>query len=217
MPTRDVGMSLRVITREACLRLARLTYEYAVSRGLSEVVVVHKRTALPHTDGLFVESFEEVNEKYAAVKTAYMRIDTFSSSIGMHPERFPLVATTNLFGDIISDQVSGLVGGVGLAPSLNAGHEHAMAQAVHGTAEDIAGRNWANPIALILSAELLLEWLGRKEGSRALSDAGASIYRAVGAVLSKGLLSRDLGGSATTDDIGQALLEEIKAEQAVRR
>lgn len=209
MPTRDVGISLRVITREACLRLARLTYDYAISKDLSEVVVVHKRTALPHTDGLFIEAFEEIGQEYPGIEAQYMRIDTFSSTIMIEPERFPLVATTNLFGDIISDQVSGLAGGVGLAPSLNAGHEHAMAQAVHGTAEDIAGKGMANPVALVLSGGLLLEWLGRRDGNPAVTSAGADIRNAVDAVLQKGMRTRDVGGTASTSDVGEALLAYI--------
>ncbi len=119
--------------------------------------IAHKRTALPQTEGLFIGAFEKLSCGYPTITLNLLRVDTFSSSFPRRHKEFRLVATTNLFGDILSDQASGLAGGVGLAPSLNAGSDHAMAQAVHGTAPDIAGKGLANPAALILStAQLLL-------------------------------------------------------------
>jgi 3-isopropylmalate dehydrogenase len=119
------------------------------------VAVIHKRTALPQTEGLFIGAFERLQPEYRNIQLEFVRIDTFSSSFPRDPHRYRLVDTTNLFGDILSDQASGLAGGVGIAPSLNAGADHAMAQAVHGTAPDIAGRGLANPAALMLSTALL--------------------------------------------------------------
>src|SRR5205814_5348239 len=123
------------------------------------LAVIHKRTALPQTDGLFIGAFERLRPEYPNIELELVRIDTFSSAFPRDPHHYRLVATTNLFGDILSDQASGLAGGVGLAPSLNAGSDHAMAQAVHGTAPDIAGKGVANPAALILSTAQLLDWL----------------------------------------------------------
>jgi 3-isopropylmalate dehydrogenase len=213
MPTRDVALSLRVITREACTRFARLSLAYAQAEGKEKVVVVHKRTALPRTDGVFLEAFEEAQQDFPGICVEPMRIDTFSSLLPQEPQRFGVVATTNLFGDIISDQASGLVGGVGLAPSLNAGTEHAMAQAVHGTAEDIAGKRVANPTALILSAAMLFEWLARSGAGSGWRDAGILIRDAIELVLYSGVRTPDLGGQASTSDITAAVVHSIEKRQ----
>src|SRR5262249_2786129 len=147
--------------------------------GEKRLAIVHKRTALPQTEGLFIGAFDKLKGRYRNVVLELVRIDTFSSSFPRDPHRYRLVATTNLFGDILSDQASGLAGGVGLAPSLNAGLDHAMAQAVHGTAPDIAGKHRANPSALILSTAMLLRWFYLRTKSRACRDAGDLIERAV--------------------------------------
>ena len=148
-PTEDVALSLRVITGVACDRFARFSLDYAAAQGESVLHIAHKRTALPQTEALFIGAFEKLSFEYPTITLNPMRVDTFSSSFPRRHKEFRLVATTNLFGDILSDQASGLAGGVGLAPSVNAGGNHAMAQAVHGTAPDIAGRGLANPAALI--------------------------------------------------------------------
>ena len=132
-PTPDVGISLRVITASACERFARFAFDYAAATNIDRLAVVHKRTALPQTEGLFIGAFERLHPEYPNIALELVRIDTFSSAFPRDPHRYRLVATTNLFGDILSDQASGLAGGVGIAPSLNAGSEHAMAQAVHRT------------------------------------------------------------------------------------
>jgi 3-isopropylmalate dehydrogenase len=212
MPTADVAIALRVITRAACDRFAKMTFEYARANGHGTLVVVHKRTALKQTDGLFCEAFAQLESSFPEIAVEYMRIDTFSSSLPAEPGRFGLVATTNLFGDIMSDQASGLVGGIGLAPSLNAGNEYAMAQAVHGTAADIAGKGLVNPAALILSAGMMLEWLGRREraqhreeSAQAWERAGTLISEAVSSAIADGTRTRDLGGSASTAEFGSAV------------
>ena len=209
MPTADVAISLRVITKRACDRLARLSFEYAKGKDRKSLVVVHKRTALPQTDGLFIAAFEEIKDEFPDVAVEYMRIDTFSSLLAKEPERFGLVATTNLFGDIMSDQASGLVGGVGLAPSVNIGAEHVMAQAVHGTAEDIAGKNIVNPAPLMLSTALMLGRLGQMTGDSACTVAAKTLEDAVAAALSSGRVTGDLGGTATTEDFTAEVLSSI--------
>jgi isocitrate/isopropylmalate dehydrogenase len=157
--------------------------------------VIHKRTALPQTEGLFIGAFEKLHPEYPNIELELVRIDTFSSSFPRDPHRYRLVATTNLFGDILSDQASGLAGGVGVAPSLNAGGEHAMAQAVHGTAPDIAGRGIANPPALILSTALLLNWF----------DLG------VRNAISGGATTPDLGGDVSTDAFATTVITALEA------
>jgi 3-isopropylmalate dehydrogenase len=209
-PREDVGLALRVITGEACERFAKFCLDYAAALGEKRLAVVHKRTALPQTDGLFIGAFEKLKDRYRDVTIELVRIDTFSSSFPRDPHRYRLVATTNLFGDILSDQASGLAGGVGLAPSLNAGLDHAMAQAVHGTAPDIAGKQKANPSALILSTAMLLRWFYQRTRSRACRDAATLIERAVQDAMSSANTTPDLGGSASTKAFSKSIIAAMK-------
>lgn len=204
-PREDVALSLRVITGEACERFARYAFQYAQAAGEKRIAVVHKRTALPQTEGLFVGAFDRLKKRYPRIAVEPIRIDTFSSSFPRAPERYRLVATTNLFGDILSDQASGLAGGVGLAPSLNAGLGHAMAQAVHGTAPDIAGKGRANPSALILSTALLLRWFYQQTRSRACRDAALLMENGVKGAIASGATTPDLGGRETTASFARAV------------
>jgi len=211
-PRDDVGLALRVITGEACERFARFAFEFARAAGLDRISVVHKRTALPQTDGIFIGAFERLQKDYPRIAVELVRIDTFSSSFPRNARHYRLVATTNLFGDILSDQASGLAGGVGLAPSLNAGPEHAMAQAVHGTAPDIAGQGKANPAALILSTALLLRWFYQRTGRAGCRDAAAILENAVRRTIESGLTTPDLGGSASTSDFARAVIRTMSAK-----
>lgn len=214
-PTEDVALSLRVITGVACDRFARYCFEHAHATGNKLINVVHKRTALPQTDGLFIASFENIGKEFPDIKIEIVRVDTFSSSFPRDPHRFKLVATTNLFGDIMSDQASGLAGGVGMAPSLNAGLEHAMAQAVHGTAPDIAGQGKANPSALILSTALLMSWFFQRTGNEAYRTVAGLIGRGVRATIAGGTATGDLGGKATTASFGAAVAKTIGADDKI--
>lgn len=209
-PRDDVALSLRVITAEACNRFARFAFDYAVATGERTLAVIHKRTALPQTEGLFIAAFEALHNRYRTIALELVRIDTFSSSFPREPDRYRLVATTNLFGDILSDQAAGLAGGVGLAPSLNAGLDHAMAQAVHGTAPDIAGRGRANPSALILSTALLLRWIYQRRRSRACLETAILMEGGVKAAIAAGTLTPDLGGSASTSVFTKAVISSLK-------
>jgi 3-isopropylmalate dehydrogenase len=209
-PTDDVALSLRVITGVACDRFARFALEYASAAGVKRLHVVHKRTAMPQTEGLFIGAFEALKPEFPDVELNLLRVDTFSSQFPRHHKEYGLVATTNLFGDILSDQASGLAGGVGLAPSLNAGSDHAMAQAVHGTAADIAGKGMANPAALILSTALLLRWLYQRSKIDAARRAGLMMEHAVGSAIRQGTVTADLGGSASTSAFTKAVIGELQ-------
>jgi 3-isopropylmalate dehydrogenase len=208
-PTDDVALSLRVITGEACRRFARFAMEYAAASNVKRLHVVHKRTALPQTEGLFIGAFEALQGEFPGVELNLLRVDTFSSAFPRAHKDYRLVATTNLFGDILSDQASGLAGGVGLAPSLNAGADHAMAQAVHGTAADIAGKGLANPAALILSTALLLRWLYQRSKVEAARTTASAIEQAVTATIRKGTVTADLGGKASTSAFTQTVIGEL--------
>lgn len=217
-PTDDVALSLRVITGAACERFARFCFEHASAGGERKLSIVHKRTALPQTDGLFIAAFEKFAQRYPSVEMELLRVDTFSSSFPRAPHLFRMVATTNLFGDILSDQASGLAGGVGMAPSLNAGADHAMAQAVHGTAPDIAGEGLANPSALILSAALLLRWMNRRNGNESCRAAADLMSDAVIDTIERGGGTLDVGGAASTEAFADTVIEAMSgAEEASAR
>jgi 3-isopropylmalate dehydrogenase len=209
-PREDVGLALRVITGEACDRFAKFCLDYTAALGEKRLAIVHKRTALPQTDGIFIGAFEKIKDRYRSIAIELVRIDTFSSSFPREPSRYKLVATTNLFGDILSDQASGLAGGVGLAPSLNAGLDHAMAQAVHGTAPDIAGKQKANPSALILSTAMLLRWFYLRNKVRACRDAADLIDHAVKEAILSGETTPDLGGSASTSAFAKSVIAAMR-------
>jgi 3-isopropylmalate dehydrogenase len=198
-----------VITGTACDRFARFVLEYAAALGHSKVVVLHKRTALPQTEGVFIGAFDRLKTEFPKLEVELVRIDTFSSALPREHARFRLVATTNLFGDIASDQASGLAGGVAVAPSLNAGITQAMAQAVHGTAADIAGKNLANPTALALSTAMLLRWVDQRKRNRAARAAAGLIEHGIQGAMKAGVLTADLGGKATTSSFTKAVLKAI--------
>jgi 3-isopropylmalate dehydrogenase len=208
-PTDDVALSLRVITGAACDRFARFSLDYAAAQGESVLHIAHKRAALPQTEGLLISAFEKFSPEYPAVTLNPLRVDTFSSSFPRRYKEFRLVATTNLFGDILSDQASGLAGGVGLAPSLNAGVDHAMAQAVHGTAPDIAGKGFANPAALILSTAQLLDWLYQQTREPACRNTAQLLRQGVAGAIDGGTYTADLGGSASTWAFAKAVIANM--------
>ena len=209
MPTKDVALSLRVITQVACDRFARFSFEYAKATGQKKISIAHKRTALPQTEGVFIGAFERIKDEYSGIDLELLRVDTFSSSMPRDHRKFPLVATTNLFGDILSDQCSGLAGGVGIAPSLNASTTQAMSQAVHGTAPDIAGKGIANPSALILSTAMLLRWFFQNNGDIRCKQAADLMEKAVRSTIDAGTTTPDLGGKATTSSFAKAVMEAI--------
>ena len=209
MPTKDVALSLRVITQVACDRFARFSFEYAKATGQKKISIAHKRTALPQTEGVFIGAFERIKDEYSGIDLELLRVDTFSSSMPRDHRKFPLVATTNLFGDILSDQCSGLAGGVGIAPSLNASTTQAMSQAVHGTAPDIAGKGIANPSALILSTAMLLRWFFQNNGDIRCKQAADLMEKAVRSTIDAGTTTPDLGGRATTSSFAKAVMEAI--------
>ena len=212
-PTDDVALSLRVITGVACDRFARFSLEHAKATGNSVLHIAHKRTAMPQTEGLFISAFEKLQPEFPDISVELLRIDTFSSSFPREPHRYKLVATTNLFGDILSDQASGLAGGVGMAASLNAGLDKAMAQAVHGTAPDIAGQGKANPSALILSAAMLMTWWYQKTGEASYRKAAKLMEAGVRGAVEQGNATADLGGRASTSSFADAITRTMQDDR----
>jgi len=211
-PNEDTVLSVRLITRKACLRIARAGFELARARGRKRrVSLVHKANVLRRGDGLFLDCCREVARDYPEIAVNDFHIDAAAMHLVMRPAEFDVIVTTNMYGDILSDEAAGLVGGLGLAPGLNAGDKLAMAQAVHGSAPDIAGKGIANPAAEILSAAMLLEWLGHRRNDAALRRAGRAMEAAVDAALARGQsLTPDLGGKSGTQDFAAAVARNLE-------
>lgn len=208
-PTEDLALSVRKITRQASERIARAAFDAAMSRR-KKVTAVHKGNVLKISDGLFLEAVQTVAKEYPDVELETVIVDAMAALLVRSPETFDVIVTTNMYGDILSDEASELAGSLGLAPSLNAGDSIAMAQAQHGSAPDIAGQDIANPTSLILSMAMLLEWLGRRHNIAALSDAAAAVEKAVHECLNDPTKrTGDLGGSLGTHAFGQAVVEKV--------
>ncbi|WP_420394021.1 isocitrate/isopropylmalate family dehydrogenase [Acuticoccus sp.] len=208
-PTPDVALAVRKITRAASLRIARAAFA-AAERRRGRVTAVHKANVLSLTDGLFLRSVREVAAEHPRVELDEVIVDAMAALLVRDPARFDVVVTTNMFGDILSDLAGELAGGLGLAPGLNASESHAVAQAVHGAAPDIAGRGIANPAALILSAALLLAWLGERRGDGALGEAAHAVEAAVTDALADPMVrTPDVGGLGTTQGFAEAVARRV--------
>ena len=201
--TEDGAIAKRIITREAEERIIDYAFQYAKDNNRTKVTAVHKANVLKKTDGLFKEIFYEVGEKYPDIDTEDFYVDATAMYLVTQPQEFQVIVTTNLFGDILSDEGAGLVGGLGLIPSANIGSEGALFEPVHGSAPDIAGQQKANPIAMMLSAVMMLRYLGENEEA---DKFDAAILKE----LSEGkTLTGDLGGSATTMEVAQAIKDAL--------
>ncbi len=205
----DTAIAERVITGKGSTRIARVAFERARQRasrpnfnGRPAVTVVHKANVLKITDGLFRECALQVAQDYPEIAVKEMLIDTMAMRLVRDPENFDVIVTTNLFGDILSDEASALIGGLGVAPSANIGERVAVFEPVHGSAPDIAGQGLANPIGAILSAALLLDHIGQ-------APQAARVRRAVNATLGQGMLPRDLGGAASTREVTKCIVSNL--------
>ena len=198
MPDADSAFAIRKITAKACARVAQAAFELAMERR-RKVTAVHKANVLKLTDGLFLREVRKVAEAFPDVELEEVIVDAAAALLIRSPDRFDVIVTTNMFGDILSDEASELTGSLGLGGSINAGDAVCVAQAQHGSAPDIAGRDVANPVSLILSAAMLLDWRGRRDGNRKLIEAAARIQAAVERVLDDPKArTRDIGGQAGT-------------------
>ncbi|MCB1972223.1 MAG: isocitrate/isopropylmalate dehydrogenase family protein [Geminicoccaceae bacterium] len=205
MVTEDVSMAFRRITRHSSMRIAREAFALAGTRG-RHVTAVHKANVMRVTDGLFLECCRKVASEHPDVTYDERIVDAMCALLVRSPDRYDVIVTTNMFGDILSDLASELAGSLGLAASLNAGENAAMAQAQHGSAPDIAGQDIANPSSLIGSAVMLLNWMGQRDDDPALLKAAEAIDASLEAALtSPGLRTRDLGGTTGTRAFAQAV------------
>ena len=208
--TPDVVISLRRITRQCCERIARSAFELAMTRG-KHVSIVHKANVLKIGDGMFIDICHAVGKEFPEVRIDDFIVDAMMAHVVRAPERFDVIVTTNMFGDILSDLTAELSGSLGLGGSLNAGAAHAMGQASHGSAPDIAGQNIANPLSLILSAGMLLGWHGQRKGLQAFIDASSAIEKAAAAAVGAHEVTRDVGGTLSTSETGAAFAARLLA------
>jgi isocitrate dehydrogenase (NAD+) len=196
--------SVAIITRHGSERIVRYAFDYALTHGRRKVTLVHKANILKFSQGLFLDVGRMVAREYEGrVEFEERIIDAMAMHLVMRPEQFDVVVTTNLFGDILSDEISGLVGGLGLAPGANIGKSAAIFEAVHGTAPDIAGKNIANPGALVLAACMMLEHIGDGERAQRIRSAFERTVR------EGKVLTRDLGGAAGTDAFTDAVIANL--------
>ncbi|ATG74850.1 isocitrate dehydrogenase [Zobellella denitrificans] len=195
--------AMSIITREGAERIVVFAYELARNEGRKKVTIVHKANILKSTSGLFLDVAREVAKRYPDIETNEMIVDAACMNLVMYPERFDVIVTTNLFGDILSDLCAGLVGGLGMAPGANIGKDVAIFEAVHGSAPDIAGQNIANPCSVILASIQMLEHLG-------MQDKARQIREAVRKTIAEGkTVTRDLGGTASTTEFTQAIIANL--------
>jgi 3-isopropylmalate dehydrogenase len=209
MPVEGVAISMRKITAKASNRIARAAFDWA-QRRRRKVSIVTKKHILRMTDGLFYDECVRVATEYPDVEWESVIVDAFNADIYLNPSRYDVVVMTNMFGDIISNLCSALSGGLGLGGGINAGDAHAMANAAHGSAPDIAGQDKANPVSMITSAAMLLEWMGARHGREDLVRAALEISQAVDIILANPQLrTADLGGPASTRECTDAIVGHI--------
>lgn len=199
----DTVYAYKLITRKASERIIREAFEYAVKNGRKKVTCVHKANIMKQSDGLFLDIFNQIKTEYPQIESNDIIVDAACMRLVMDPGKFDVMVMPNLYGDIVSDLTSGLIGGLGLLPSCNLGEEYVMFEAVHGSAPDIAGKGIANPTAFLWSACMMLEHLDK-------ADVAAKIRRAVDVVLKdKNVITPDLGGLGSTETYKNAIIAHL--------
>ncbi|MGZ5877305.1 MAG: isocitrate/isopropylmalate dehydrogenase family protein [Bradyrhizobium sp.] len=211
--TPEVVVSLRRITRFCCERIAQAACRLAMRRR-KRLTIVHKANVLKIGDGMFLDICRETARGYPDLVVDDVLVDAMMAHVVRQPDRFDVIVATNMFGDILSDLTAELSGSLGLGGSLNVGAQYAMAQAAHGSAPDIAGRDVANPISLILSAALLLAWHGERSGAAKYKTAARAIEDAVAVAIQNRRVTRDVGGNLGTAATGQTIVEILQSERA---
>lgn len=204
-----VVMSMKVATEKSCERIARWGFEYSRKRNRKKITVFHKANIMKITDGLFIKKAREVSEQYPDIEYEEYIIDAGCMRLVQDPGRFDTLLLENLYGDVMSDLCAGLVGGLGVVPGANIGNEYSVFEAVHGSAPDIAGLEIANPLALIMSAVMMLRYLADSEGREEMREAADKIKTAYNIALSNGDATQDLGGDLKTADFARVLIQNI--------
>lgn len=196
-----VAESLKIVTERACQRIAEFAFRHARAAGRRRVAVVHKANIMKLTDGMFLDVVRRASRRFTDIETTELIVDACAMGLVRDPARFDVLVMDNLYGDILSDLAAGLVGGLGVVPGANIGDDCAVFEAVHGSAPDIAGRNVANPTALVLSSAMMLHTMGERDAARRVERAVERVYAETE------VRTPDLGGSATTEQFTRALID----------
>ena len=206
----DSAVALRIITEKASKRIARHAFNTAIQRNRKKhVTCVHKSNVMKITDGLFAKSCESVAKEFSDVKFDHMYVDACAMNLIRQPHEFDVIVTTNLFGDILSDESSQVVGGLGMAPAANLGDDFGLFEPVHGAAFDIAGKQIANPTSFILSVKMMLEWLGNKNNDQNSIFVADKLENAVFDVLQSKIITKDVGGNASTTEFTKEITNKL--------
>ena len=212
----NTAICLRVITKKGSERIARKAFELAKRRNKTRrVTAVHKANVMRVTCGLFAEVCREVAKKYPNITFDEQYVDAAAMRLIKEPQEFDVIVTTNMFGDILSDEAAQLVGGLGMAPGANVGENFALFEPVHGSAPSRVGKHTANPCSMILAAKMMLDWLGEQHNDPACLAAAEAIEEGVVATLRKGITVPDFGGNAKTVEVGEAIAKEIMGNTVV--
>ena len=206
----DSAVALRIISEAASKRIAKYAFETAKQRNsMKKVTCVHKSNVMRVTDGLFAKACIEVSKDYPEIKFEEMYVDACAMNLIRQPEKFDVVVTTNLFGDILSDESSQVVGGLGMAPAANLGDDFALFEPVHGAAFDIAGQNIANPSSFLLSIKMMLDWLGAKHNDPKCFEVAKKLESTIFDLVKSGIKTKDIGGDKTTSEFTKQITDNL--------
>jgi 3-isopropylmalate dehydrogenase len=204
------AVALRIISEDASKRIAKYAFETAKQRNsMKKVTCVHKSNVMRITDGLFAKACSDVSKDYPEIEFEEMYVDACAMNLIRQPEKFDVIVTTNLFGDILSDESSQVVGGLGMAPAANLGDSFALFEPVHGAAFDIAGQNIANPSSFLLSIKMMLDWLGVKHNDPKCFEVAAKLESTIFDLVKSGIKTKDIGGDKTTVEFTKQITDNL--------
>ena len=206
----DSSVALRIISEKASKRIAKYAFETAIQRdSMKKVTCVHKSNVMRVTDGMFAKACTDVSKDYPDITFEEMYVDACAMNLIRQPEQFDVVVTTNLFGDILSDESSQVVGGLGMAPAANIGDKFALFEPVHGAAFDIAGKNIANPSSFLLSIKMMFDWLGKKHNDAKCIEVGQKLESTIFDLVKTGVKTKDIGGDASTTEFTKQITDNL--------
>jgi 3-isopropylmalate dehydrogenase len=209
----DTVISLRKTSRRASNKISEHGFKIANKRERKKITIVHKSNVLRKSDILFIEVAKEIAKKYANVQVEEMYVDACSMELIRNPNRFDIILTTNLFGDILSDEAAQVTGSIGLAPAANIGEKFALFEPVHGAAFDIAGKNIANPTAFILALKMMFEWLGDKYNDKKIASQSVKIEKVVDQLFRNNIKTKDIGGQLSTFEFNDKFIQILEQEE----
>lgn len=220
------AVALKVVTEEASKRIARVAFEMALSRDQARsavekkkvkpgVVCVQKSNVLPKSDGLFLKTCDTVSRNFPSIQYSSMYVDTAAMNLVRNPESFDVIVTSNMYGDILSDEASQIVGGLGIAASGNIGNDFAVFEPVHGCAPDIAGKGIANPLSMLFTTKMMLDWLASKRNDQSCAAASKCLEDSISTISSSGIKTPDVGGRSKTTEVTKAICAAIESKEGV--